>query len=161
MKTRRLPQSVFLWMALSLMPLPLLFAAVDEYNVPSEVNVCLKNASGLTINGDINPFYLSGDFDGDGKLDFAVQVIRGGSRGILICLSTQGIPSIVGAGSSIIWPSAEEWRFDAWSVIPKESRAITRPPKAKNDAILLDVKETASGLLYWDGNALRWRQLTD
>ena len=89
MKTRRLPQSVFLWVALSLLPLPLSFAAVDEYNVPREVNVCVKNTSGLAINGDINPFYLSADFDGDGKLDFAVQVIGGGSRGILICLSTQ------------------------------------------------------------------------
>ena len=65
MKTRRLPQSVFLWVALSLLPLPLSFAAVDEYNVPREVNVCVKNTSGLAINGDINPFYLSADFDGD------------------------------------------------------------------------------------------------
>ena len=115
----------------------------------------------LTLNGQINPFYLSGDFDGDGKLDFAIQVERSGSRGILICLSSRKMSMLVGAGSSLVWPSNQEWRFDAWSIVPKESKEISRPAKANHDAILLDVKEAANGLLYWDGSALRWKQLTD
>jgi len=134
---------------------------VDEYNVPEEIDTCLKNSPGLAINGEMNPFYLTGDFDGDGKLDFAVQVVRGESKGILVCLSSRKTPLIVGAGSSLIWPSAQKWRFDAWTIIPKERTDVSRPPKAKHDAILLDVKEAASGLLYWDGAALRWEQLTD
>src|SRR5215469_13282182 len=52
---------------------------IDEYNVPSEVDACIKKVPGLSISGQINPFYLSGDFDGDGKLDFAIQVTRSGS----------------------------------------------------------------------------------
>ncbi len=136
-------------------------SGVDEYNVPTKVESCLKNSSGLAINGEINPFYLSGDFDGDGRLDFAVQVLRGKAKGILVCLSSRKTPLIVGAGSSLIWPASEKWRFDAWSIVPKESTDVSRPSKAKHDAILLDVKETANGLLYWDGSALRWEQLSD
>jgi len=134
---------------------------VDEYNVPQEVGACIKNLPGPTISGEMNPFYLSGDFDGDGKLDFAVQVVRSGSKGVLICLSNRKTPLLVGAGSSTVWPSSQKWRFDAWSIVPKESTAVSWPPNAKHDAILLDVKETANGLLYWDGTALRWVQLSD
>jgi hypothetical protein len=136
-------------------------SSVDEYNVPKEIETCIRMIPGVTINGDINPFYLSGDFDGDGKLDFAVQVAREGSKGVLICLSSRKIPLLVGAGSSTIWPASQKWRFDAWSIVPKESSDVSRPPKAHHDAILLDVKEAASGLLYWDGAVLRWEQLSD
>jgi len=134
---------------------------IDEYNVPQEVKACIKKSPGLTISGEMNPFYLSGDIDGDGKLDFAVQVVRSESKGILICLSSRKTPLLVGAGSSTVWPSSQKWRFDAWSIVPQESTAVSWPPKAKHDAILLDVKESANGLLYWDGTALRWGQLSD
>jgi hypothetical protein len=136
-------------------------AAIDEYNIPAEIDTCMKTSPKLALNGQINPFYLSGDFDGDGKLDFAVQVERSGSRGILICLSSRKLSLLVGAGSSVIWPSNQEWRFDAWSIVPKESTKVSRPAKANHDAILLDVKESANGLLYWDGTGLRWKQLGD
>ena len=136
-------------------------ASVDEYNVPGEIERCVKSSPGVVISGEINPFYLSGDFDGDGKLDFAVQVSHSKLKGVLICLSSRKLPLLVGAGSSLIWGSAAEWGFDAWSVVPKESTAVSRPPKARHDAILLDIKEAASGLLYWDGSTLRWEQLTD
>jgi hypothetical protein len=135
--------------------------SVDEYNVPKEIDTCVKSSPGLTINGEINPFYLSGDFDGDGKLDFAVQVVGSGTKGVLICLSSQKAPMLVGAGSSLVWPSTQKWRFDAWSVVPRASTALSHPTKANHDAIMLDVKEAANGLLYWDGSSLRWEQLGD
>jgi hypothetical protein len=135
--------------------------SIDEYNVPKEVDTCIKHIQGLSISGEFNPFYLSGDFDGDGKLDFAVQVVSSGVNGILFCLSSQKAPLLVGAGSSLVWPASEKWRFDAWSIVPKDSTATARPTKAKHDAILLDIKETANGLLYWDGSNLRWEQLGD
>src|SRR5690606_4874337 len=38
------------------------------------------------INRDLNPFYLRGDFDGDGKIDYALAVIESktNKKGILI-----------------------------------------------------------------------------
>ena len=165
MSRYRIVELLFLLLVATLTPLTAWAqmgkSSVDEYNVPKEIDVCIKSFPGLTIGGEINPFYLSGDFDGDGKLDFAVQVVRSEQRGLLICLSSRKSPLLVGAGSSLVWPSTQKWRFDAWSVIPKGSTGISRPPKAKYDAILLDVKEAANGLLYWDGNALRWQQLGD
>ncbi len=134
---------------------------VDSYNVPNEIDACMKRLPGLAINGEMNPFYLSADFDGDGRLDFAIQVVRTEVKGIAVCLSSQKAPLVVGAGSSLIWSPSEKWRFNAWSVVPKESTAVSRPPKAKQDAILLDIKETANGLLYWDGRTFRWKQLSD
>jgi hypothetical protein len=133
---------------------------VDPYNVPSEVDTCLKPFPELTLNGEINPFYLTGDFDGDGKLDFAVQVSRKEAKGILFCLSTQKNPLLVGAGSGLVWPSTEPWRFDAWSIVPKNNNRA-RTVKVKYDAVLLDVKETANGLLYWTGSSLTWLPLGD
>jgi hypothetical protein len=35
------------------------------------------------------------------------------------------------------------------------------PKNARGDAIHLDVKEAADGLLYWDGRRLRWFQQAD
>jgi len=135
--------------------------SVDEYDVLNEVDLCMKKVPGLSINGRINPFYLSGDFNGDGELDFEVQVLRSGSKGIVICLSNSSAPLLPGAGSSMVFPIKGKWRFDAWSVVPKENKSLTRPAKARYDAILLDVKKTANGLLYWDGGRMQWSQLGD
>ncbi|WP_263418395.1 hypothetical protein [Terriglobus albidus] len=134
--------------------------AIDEYNVPKEVEACIKSVGGVTIRGSINPFYLSGDFDGDGNLDFAVQVQRASNNGLLMCLSTRH-PILLGAGSSVLWPSSTPWRFDAWSIIPKNSPSISHPPGIHRDTILLEVKESASGLLYWNGKNFAWKQLSD
>jgi hypothetical protein len=155
-----------LWLLLfesivSLSPCSAQTAAVDEYNIPTEIDKCIKNSRGLSISGEINPFYVSGDFDGDGRLDFAVQVVRSDTKGILVCLSSRRIPLLVGAGSALVWSSNQKWRFNAWSVVPKDSKNVSWPANAKGDAILLDVKEAANGLLYWDGTALRWKQLSD
>ena len=50
----------------------------------------------------LNPFYLRGDFDGDGLADYALLVTRrnDGKKGIAVWLSTkhQSGPTIIGAG---------------------------------------------------------------
>jgi hypothetical protein len=134
---------------------------IDGYNVPKEVKECVTSISGLTMRGSINPFYLSGDFDGDGNLDFAVQVQRTSTNGILMCLSAQRSPILLGAGSSVLWPSSQPWRFNAWSVVPKNSTSVLHPPGVRRDALLLDIKEAANGLLFWNGTAMAWKQLSD
>ena len=35
------------------------------YNVPDGLSACLKARPELEINTSINPYYISGDFDGD------------------------------------------------------------------------------------------------
>jgi len=48
---------------------------------------CLDAEPTLEIHGDINPFVLSGDFNGDRELDYALAVreIKTGKKGFLIC----------------------------------------------------------------------------
>src|SRR5260221_9910977 len=36
--------------------------SVDEYNVPNEIDICIKKIPSLSISAEVNPFYLSGDF---------------------------------------------------------------------------------------------------
>ena len=48
---------------------------VEIDNVPFPVSKCLQpEADRLEISRRMNPFYLRGDFNGDGKLDYVVLV---------------------------------------------------------------------------------------
>jgi hypothetical protein len=64
---------------------------VNEFNVPDELRECVRSEPQLQINGRINPFYLSGDFDGDGITDFVVQVksVKGEHLGVLFCFANR------------------------------------------------------------------------
>ena len=65
-----------------------------------QVTRCLKNkkASDLKVLTDNNPYYLLGDFDGDGKPDYALEVgFKKGGTGILIC-SGNGKVVLLGNG---------------------------------------------------------------
>jgi hypothetical protein len=56
------------------------------YKAPDGLSACLKARPELEINMSINPYYISGDFDGDGFTDIAVQVktSRDQRQGILL-----------------------------------------------------------------------------
>jgi len=45
--------------------------------IPVRIKSCIESRqlSGYKIDPRVNPFYLRGDFDGDGKPDFAVTII--------------------------------------------------------------------------------------
>src|SRR5260370_19383405 len=50
----------------------------EAYSVPEEVTRCLARdglADKYTTDMTINPFYLRGDFDGDGKADYLFRVV--------------------------------------------------------------------------------------
>ncbi len=65
--------------------------AAEEPTVvhPDQIDNCLKVSVARTVevSMDANPYYLRGDFDGDGKVDYAVAV-RGRMtkrNGVLVC----------------------------------------------------------------------------
>jgi len=72
----------------------------DPYK-PQQVEECLKSpkAAGLEVLDRTNPFYLRGDFDGDGKPDYALQVrsSKKGGAGVLVCTS-RGSIFLLGSG---------------------------------------------------------------
>lgn len=108
----------------------------------------------------LNPFYVSGDFDGDGQLDVAVQVTEEDSakRGIII-LHREGRAHVIGAGEdfgnggddfSWLW----EWHTLSPELIP------TQPVRGL-DVLYIAKPEAAGGLVWWDGERYRWTQWGD
>lgn len=135
-------------------------SSLNPDNIPDEVRSCVRNRPEIRINGDVNPFLISGDFDGDGFTDFAVQVTSTkGEKGILVCFSRKDAV-LIGGGSGTPWKQtpAERWPFDSWFLVPKGSKQLSIYPQIRFDALALLVADEAGGLVYWDGHKLRWQQ---
>jgi len=140
-----------------------------DFNVPDELRECMAPLRHIyDFSSRINPFYLRGDFDGDGKADYAVLILSKPHHddGIAICLSSLHKAEIIGAGVEFYkWKTKSFGDFDAWHVHPKSSvgRGVGEgpPPKLVGEAILVEKAEAWSGLLYWDGNRFLWYQQGD
>jgi hypothetical protein len=134
---------------------------VNSFNVPAELRACLRTKPELEFNGSINPFYISGDYDGDGLTDFAVQVNtrKEQSQGILFCFA-KGRTILLGAGAPVTWPQDEKavWPFDSWTLARKGGKALSVFPRIKFDALELGQADVGGGLLYWNGSKFRWQQ---
>ncbi|MBL8906059.1 MAG: hypothetical protein JNM20_05210 [Rhizobiales bacterium] len=118
-----------------------------------------------TLSARLNPYYVQGDFDGDGKADTAVLVAEtaSGKHGIAFILDRR--IEIVGAGKSIGNGGDDFAWMDAWYVYPKgavEQGAFDEaPPVLRGDALMAIKTESASGLIYWDGSGFAWYQQGD
>ena len=136
---------------------------VSEYNVPETAKDCMERHHVLDtyeLSGRINPFYLRGDFNGDGRLDYAVLVIQKstGKRGIYMCVGTAAY--ILGAGKSFHRSDGydfTDFNFEAWTLYPRRT-VIRSPeegpaPRLRGEAILVQWPEAGSGIIYWDGKA--------
>lgn len=134
---------------------------INSDNIPDEVRSCLKTNLELEIDSKMNPFLISGDFDGDGFTDFAVQVKtrKDQRKGILVCFAKRAAV-VVGAGASTPWSQKpdDRWPFDSWFLVPKGSKQLSIYPKIKFDALALLIGDEGGGLMYWDGRSLHWQQ---
>jgi hypothetical protein len=126
----------------------------------------------------LNPFYQRGDFDGDGKQDFAIWIreLKSNKIGIAILHRRTEKVSIIGAGNMIVdrtgkalWPRSNGGDsfddIDAWHVHDKgkveQGVEEGSPPILKGDALMLIKTESASGLIYWTGKRYAWYQQGD
>lgn len=123
-----------------------------------------------SVDGSLNPFYLRGDFDGDGKADYAVRVKSkaDSSLGIAIWLSSLHKFVVIGAGSpfKVSGSPATNLNFlNTWQVYGKKTveRGVESgpPPHLIGEAILAGKRESASGLIYWNGKSFVWYQQGD
>ena len=126
----------------------------------------MRFSSTYALTTRLNPYFLQGDFNGDNRLDVAVLIEKKGTaeQGIAILHAGQRTPFVVGAGREVGNGGADFSWLDAWNVyarqpVPPETRGNT--PVLKGDALLVQKLESASGLIYWDGAAYRWRQQGD
>jgi hypothetical protein len=139
---------------------------------PERVMTCLKNpkAVGLTVLTDINPYYLRGDFDGDGKMDYALQVRskKGSINGLLVC-GGNGSIFLLGSGiggSQMTDMPSDNFTSSDWSVFTKKDVValaritvnVPHPiPNVKGESIAM-IFEVEIALIYWDGTKFRWAE---
>ena len=137
-------------------------------NLPPSVAEALAKfpqTADYALSARINPFYVRGNFDGDGSVDTAILVVEkaSGKQGIAFILE-RGI-EIVGAGKAIGNGGYDLSWMDAWYVYDKdkvEQGAFDEgPPTLKGDALMAIKTESASGLVYWDGDGFAWYQQGD
>jgi len=124
-------------------------------------------AGEYVLSTALDPFLLEGDFDGDGQRDVAVLVARRdtGARGIAFLHAGSARPRVVGAGHALGNGGDDFSWMDAWRVYSK--RTVPRgageaaPPRLRGDALVVEKRESASALVYWDGAGYRWYQQGD
>jgi hypothetical protein len=139
-------------------------------DIPDAAKRALTNGSlgkEYDLSARINPAYLEGDFNGDGKSDLAVLVKQRatGKLGIAIVHGTSGKVTILGAGVAIGNGGDDfEW-MDSWQVYSKARAAHaaseTGVQHLRGDALLVEKSEAASALIYWNGKRYVWSQQGD
>lgn len=134
--------------------------AVQPFSFPEWAHTLARDQGlpdSLALAQHLNPFYQSGDFDGDGTLDVAALVLRRTTDeiGILLLHSGSGEIFVLGAGQAFGNGGTNfDWMTN-WRVPPKHEH------NGRADALEVIKLESGSAILYWDGTAYRWRQLGD
>lgn len=115
----------------------------------------------------INPFYVQGDFNGDGILDTAVSIKHKATRKVGFAIVHGGTTTVrvLGAGRNFGNGGDDFSWLDAWYTYTKgkvgQGAEEGKPPRLIGDAIMVIKTESASALVYWAGNQYRWYQQGD
>jgi hypothetical protein len=145
-------------------------ATAHPHDIPEVINRGVTNgllAKEYELSFRINPFYLRGDFNGDGRTDIAVLVKQRstGKLGIAIISGATAKVTVLGAGTTIGNGGDDfEW-MDSWRCYSK-GRATREAgegtvPHLRGDALLVGKSEAASALIYWNGKRYVWLQQGD
>jgi hypothetical protein len=119
------------------------------------------------VSTRINPFYLHGDFDGDGQFDTALLIEErsSGKSGVAILQGKSNRMAVIGAGQAFGNGGDNFSWMDAWYVYrrsPVRRGADGKtPPKLRGDALMVSKSESASALIYWNGKNYAWYQQGD
>lgn len=139
------------------------------HEVPEAVQRAITNGplAKYEVAFHLNPFYLRGDFNSDGKIDVAVLVKQRttGKTGIAIIDGVTNKVTILGAGTAIGNGGDDfEW-MDTWQIYSKKrvtpGSDVTKIPHLRGDALLVGKSEAASALIYWSGKRYTWLQQGD
>lgn len=156
------------------------YSQIVTWSLPDAVDTQFKSArifEKYKLSERLNPFYLRGDFDGDGKPDYAVLAVEksSGKTALVVCLSTVKAVRILGPGGVKVRVGTAkdgydlpdfDW-MDAWQVRPKERLATSELNDSSTvgsmsgEAMMVEKTEAASAYIYWDGSKFRWYQLSD
>ena len=170
--------------ALFVLASPLLISQEDDWplwRVPETIANCLVAAapsskSQLMLDSSRNPYYLRGDFDGDGKTDLAIALKSKSEPfqvGIGICRGTMA-PVLLGSiarGKRFTEDAADMVTSPGWRVITRKELikilASTVPQRHRQTGILYKIAdstgemiympyETEEGVIYYWHGSFRW-----
>ena len=139
-------------------------------SLPPEMRIAFAKsplAKRYQLSAQINPFYLHGDFDGDGQQDTAILIKERSTEknGIAIYHGKANRLVIVGAGRDWGNGSDDFPGLNAWYVFRRgpvgQGADGKKPPKLRGDALIVIKTESASALIYWDGKRYAWYQQGD
>jgi hypothetical protein len=160
LRTKAITQSEAAWSAAPAV-------TAHSHEIPQLINRAIANGSfakHYELSYHMNPSYLRGDFDGDGKVDIAALVKQRstGKLGIAIIHGATDKVTILGAGTAIGNGGDDFGWMDSWEIYSKDRMANgTGAPKLRGDALLVSKSEAASALIYWNGKRYVWLQRGD
>ena len=139
-------------------------ATAHLHDIPEAINRAITNgflAKEYEVSFHLNPFYLPGDFNGDGKTDRAVlgEQRSTGKLGIaIIDGATDKVPGLSEQETPLAMAVMTSGGWIRGGFIPKAAppRKLKEVPRhLRGDAFLVSKSEAASALIYWNGRALR------
>lgn len=164
--------SLMLFSLLTVM-VPRLTAGEDPQRIhPDQIEQCLKLpvAATVQVNLLINPYYLRGDFDGDGRIDYAVAVRgrRTKRNGVLVCAGN-GKAFVLGADQPLRPPFSDmtndNFCSSNWAVYSKaEVQSLKKfagggvpviPANLIGESLAM-IWEDGIALIYWNGREFKW-----
>ena len=146
-----------------------------DCDLPDPARLRLAKASHYDLSCTLNPTHLQGDFDGDGKPDYAILVVNKATKkhGIAVVKSSATAVEILGAGGTKLrvssgpdsyWLDDFDW-MDRWHVEPKhkvtEGLGSKVAATMRGDGIVVEKSEAASALVFWNGKRWLWKQMGD
>lgn len=126
----------------------------------------LFRASGMEVNYSIdvfsnNPYYLRGDFDGDGSEDYILNLLsrKNYNDKKIIMLTGNGKQYNV---SDMEVPANQAWYVHSKNIPLKENvYDTTEYPELIGDAVFIIKVEASSAMIYWDGEKFKSKWLGD
>jgi hypothetical protein len=147
---------------------------VENRNIPQWVKkefVSRKMYRDYSLTFQLSPIYLRGDFNGDGRKDWAILIqekktLKFGmaifhglrAQAMHIQVTILGADNdLNGVGDDIKW--ANFWRvYPRDKAIDAEDSSVM-VPELKGDAIHIEKKKGKRGLIYWDGKKYTWYRI--
>ena len=119
------------------------------------------------IDTQINPFFLTGDFDGDGTLDIAIRIRAKRTKkiGVAIIHGDKRV-LLFWAGNPVADYGDDIAGLDQWTILPKGQVLQTnwednRKVTLTGEAPVFIKSESAAFALYWDGKKYVTYQISD
>jgi hypothetical protein len=150
-------------------PAPPPSGGVTQPHVPPELD---KRGGELLranlIDRRVDPFYLQGDFDGDGAQDYVVSLWRdhqitdrAPQLVVLRGIAGEGRDLWLTDDAELSVPARDSWRLHPRATPVPAGHDGKPGPKLLGDAFVVARNESSSALIYWTGTRFRSHFLSD